>query len=334
MFSACENNKQEQLVFHLVLTDEGKDMDGSLSKIRKFISDYGQTIEVYHLSSESLKDYVCTGVDHVSTTGFARMFLPDLLPESISRVLYLDGDLVVLKNLRSLYDYKLDEHSPLGAISDTYYYDSVKQNALSDDAKEYFNSGVLLIDLKKWRDELIRGKMVDCALEHLSTFKMLDQDVINCVLQNRITSLPIKFNTLISWYENAAYVLSLGERSIPNFLEEIEDPVVCHYIGSQKPWNDVSCPKRTEWLLFYSMSPWAKEPLGIGDSFEKSAFVLELRRYYWSDPELYVELISAVNRYFIASIKLKRKKTFLNFIETPIKFFAGLLERLYNYKSK
>lgn len=165
----------------------------------------------------------------ISKMTFVRLLIPRALPETIARVLYLDSDLLVLDDLTPLWKVSLDE-TVVGAVLDRW--DSqIKQRepGLEDvpRVKDYFNSGVLLIDLKRWRKERISEKALDYLVLHPRT-PFGDQDALNVACDGLWTKLDPRWN-----YQNHC-----GIRVMDMRLEE--RPGVVHFIGAEKPWLTTS----------------------------------------------------------------------------------------------
>lgn len=125
------------------------------------------------------------------TTNF-KLLLPEIFPEESGRILYVDSDTVVTASLRPLLSWDL-KGNPLAMV-----YDSLgKKHALkigltADDA--YFNAGVILIDIEKWREQKCTEKIVQYTQTIRSHFMSPDQDLLNIVLKGKIEVLPPKYN--------------------------------------------------------------------------------------------------------------------------------------------
>jgi lipopolysaccharide biosynthesis glycosyltransferase len=162
---------------------------------------------------------------HISRTTYARLLLPAVFPECSSRLLYLDSDVLVLGNLAYLATTDL-QGRVLGAVLDGM--DSpVKAGHPRfkgvPSVSAYFNAGVLLIDLKRWREE----KITERALEYLKrnpNSPYSDQDALNVACDGFWTPLPEQWN-----FQN-----HYG-RDIARMLES-ERPRIVHFVTNSKPW--------------------------------------------------------------------------------------------------
>ena len=120
-------------------------------------------------------------ISHISQVTYARLLIPLVLPTWVSRVLYLDADLLVLGALAPLWEMDTDG-SVLGAVADhgvNLLIDEGRASGLGvPQVRDYFNAGVLLIDLDQWRQKQIS----EIALEYLERHPdspYSDQDALN-----------------------------------------------------------------------------------------------------------------------------------------------------------
>ncbi len=108
----------------------------------------------------------------------SRLFAARFLPNSINKIIYMDVDVVVLKSLRDFWNLPV-EGKFCAAVPDRYMRESHPQEiGLANDGR-YFNSGVLLINLKKWRDEDAVERFFEIFAEKKETLCFPDQDALN-----------------------------------------------------------------------------------------------------------------------------------------------------------
>lgn len=185
-----------------------------------------------------------------------RVFLPQLLPD-LDHVLYLDADTLVLQDLRPLWHTVLDDallaavaqHREMEGGSDLGHLGVSKHN--------YFNSGVLLMDLGKMRAERISQKVIEAGAAHAGRIAFPDQDAYNLACAGRWLPLHPKWNCFAS-------VLLAGERwqdasADLRFEEASASPAILHFEGSvfAKPWH-ARClhPHRHLYLAYRARTPW------------------------------------------------------------------------------
>ncbi len=169
------------------------------------------------------RDY--STLTHISKMTFARLLLPRYLPESCDRALYLDGDILVLGDLRPLWETGLDG-AVVGAVRDR-----LNGGAMDDLDKScglrverYFNAGVLLIDVARWRDERVSER----ALEYLDRFpntRYADQDALNAICDRCWKELDPRWNYQCVPLQPIAQAADADAFSI------------VHFVASVKPWQ-------------------------------------------------------------------------------------------------
>ena len=199
----------------------------------------------------------------ISISAYGRLFVGSMLPESVGRVLYLDSDTVINSALDQLWETDLSGFV-LGAVQDSVGREA-KQSVGLDLHDRYVNSGVLLIDLDRWRELGIEQKCMEFIADRSGSVVHHDQGVINGVLHHQIKILPIENNVM-----TIHYMLSTGKiqkyfGDLAEFYEEEsvvrakENPVVLHYTPSFTchPWEK-GCKHPYTGLYWESLknTPW------------------------------------------------------------------------------
>jgi lipopolysaccharide biosynthesis glycosyltransferase len=167
---------------------------------------------------------------HISSTTYARLLITNILPKEISRVLYLDADILVLDDLSSVCGMALDD-AVLGAVVDERVSTHIRMGNTSlkgmslPCVQDYFNAGVLLIDLAKWRTSRIPEK----ALEYLELYPhsaFSDQDALNFACDGVWKKLDPRWNYYQIDLKKPVSDLSAEQR-----------PGIIHFQGCFKPWD-------------------------------------------------------------------------------------------------
>lgn len=258
--SVCENNRNNQITFYLIV-------DGVSQKnqelLKEFAMSYGKKLEIIEINN--LKQYFDFDFD---TTGWnsivlARLVLDRLLPNNVNRVLYLDGDTIVRGNLKELYETDMGESVIGASIEPTA--DHVRKQTLGIDGA-YYNAGVLLINLKKWRSDRAGQKILKYYAEHNGRLFANDQDAINGVLKGEIYTLPPKYN-FCNIYNQYPYrflcklVAPAKYFSKAEFDDSVKNPVTIHYLGEERPWRAGNRHKyRDDYKKYLNMTPWKDTP--------------------------------------------------------------------------
>lgn len=200
----------------------------------------------------------------ISISSYARLFVGSMLPGDIDRVLYLDSDMVINASLYDLWNLNLD-NDVLAAVQDSIS-DRVKNAVEVPSIRSYFNAGLLLINLCRWRNDGIEPRCLNYIAEKKGSVLHHDQGVLNHVLQDCWQKLPLKYNVMTIYYIfNRRKILNYYEEHASFYtLEEIElaknSPVIIHYTPSftSHPWEE-NCahPFKHLYWSFLGKTPWA-----------------------------------------------------------------------------
>ena len=169
---------------------------------------------------------------HISSRmAFARLMIPRIFSTNVHRVLYLDADTLVLDDLIPLWEVDL-KGAVIGAVLDRILDPALKRRVPGVDkwldsfprVRDYFNNGVLLIDLDAWRKERISEKAIEYLRFHPDS-PYNDQDALNVACDGRWTELGLRWN----FYDH--FRTSILD------MPPAERPKIAHFVGSQKPWK-------------------------------------------------------------------------------------------------
>ena len=125
----------------------------------------------------------------------------------------------------------------------------------------YFNAGVMLINIDKWKRDDIGNKAIKYANQNHDRIKFADQDALNAIIDGNWIELHPKYNVMHNFYKNGFAEVN-NQFPKGQILEALDDPVVLHYSGPSKPWHlrDEHEFKKIYWLYlketpFYRMTP-------------------------------------------------------------------------------
>lgn len=173
-------------------------------------------------------------VTHITKGMYYRLSIPKLIQSD--KVLYLDCDVLVRKDISALFD-----------IDITTYYAAAVTNPFPISEEDwphgYFNSGVLLINTQRWLQDNISEHVVNLARSKPETLVMPDQDALNHLFQGNWLRLPPEYNAQMSMFTKPKKLLQEGaEFKNVTFLE---DPAIVHFSSSNKQWHLSSCLRFT-----------------------------------------------------------------------------------------
>ncbi|MCX8996227.1 glycosyltransferase family 8 protein [Rhizobiaceae bacterium BDR2-2] len=179
------------------------------------------TVAFYDVPAEKLAPFRSTKYLK-SKSAYARYFIA-LLPADVTRCIYLDTDLLVMRDLAEAARMDLAGH-PIAAVADVSVrtrksWPELRARLGLQDERTYFNSGFLIIDLTAWRAHDIEQALVDISIAAFDRLDSQDQDALNLVFENKTLLLDPDWNT--SQYERP---------------ERLEGRII-HLIGTVKPWH-------------------------------------------------------------------------------------------------
>lgn len=240
---------------------------------------------------------------HGSMMTYARLLLGSLI--DASRVIYLDVDMLVLGNLKEIWDTPMKGLMALGC------YDGRIAKlgddspwSLSEKEKElpYVNAGFLLLDLEQWRAQKMEEQALASVSDQSAVYQWWDQTILNYLLRDSLGFLPRNWN----WQERT---ISLSDASEINLI----------HFKSKKPWFLWSGDLRFRlWRSFYQTYIGSVEKLfctnGAWKGFFHGIFEIQIRRHSWFR-RIYVQGLTILSIF-------KKKKTSLEYIKATINYYT------------
>lgn len=223
--SLFENSKDMQKIVIYIL-DSGisavnkKKIETIFQKYKREMPEW---IKAKNISEEISIDVI---TDRGSLSQYARLFISSLLPEDTKKILYLDCDILVLKSVKEIWS--LDLHGKtVAALMDAFskYY---RKNIGLKPKDVMFNSGVMLVDLEKWKKQKIEEKLLKFISKKNGNIQQGDQGVLNAILSDNTYCFEPCFNS-VSIYFDFSYDELLVYRKPPVFYKRSQ---------IKKPWQN------------------------------------------------------------------------------------------------
>ena len=193
-------------------------------------------------------------LDHVSRMTFARLQIPRIFAETASKILYLDTDILVLGDLSPLFQTDLGDAS-VGAVLD-FHVDSNLKSVRPERTvgvprvRNYFNAGVLLIDVGTCRQRMVAEKALDYLRGHADS-PYADQDALNVACDGDWKQLDTTWN-----FQNHHTKRIRREPASKR-------PAIVHFITSSKPWKPSSASVNAAFYDdFRSRTRFSRSPTG------------------------------------------------------------------------
>lgn len=254
MISLLENNREFDAINIYILSNGIKNDNKNL--LQDWANKYQANIEF--LEFASIEEKIQTdGTFPISA--FGRLFLDDFIKKD--KVLYLDCDSVINGSYVELMKIDISQWLACAVQDNVSSYFKTTIGMKSKDV--YFNSGVVLFNLKKWREENMQKKAIEMIEKFHGSVPHHDQGVLNAICYERILRLHPKYNYQCPMFEYKPKEL---QKMNPNYYSEQElreakeNPIFIHYTEgfSNRPWRDTCThPNRDLYLKYQAMTPFA-----------------------------------------------------------------------------
>jgi lipopolysaccharide biosynthesis glycosyltransferase len=241
--SILENDSENQYNFYL-LPDHLEHHDMLL--LGSVISRYDNaTIQIVEVNEDLLANAVES--DRILKSAYYRILAPELLP-AVKRAIYLDCDIICNTNLHELWQTSL-EGNVLAAVEDAGFHDRLEHMGITRDNSKYFNSGMMLIDLVRWRSRATTQRVLDYINNNPEKLRFHDQDALNAILHDSWLHLHPQWNA----QSNIIFDALVPPRTelLQPFAEARANPKLIHFCGHVKPWHDDSTHPYTDVYLKY-----------------------------------------------------------------------------------
>lgn len=274
--SLLENNKEQEVTVHVLSSNLEKKNEAIISHC---VEKYKQSIFFYNIKgclNTIKKTALNLGQDSggesyweaMGLEAYARFFIADVIPESVSQVIYFDCDTIICNSIRNIFAY--GNNKVVAAVIDYWpanYIESIG-GGCND---KYFNSGVQLINLDKWREKNVLKKYLDYISTIKKPWRCFDQDIMNVVLSNEIATLPLEYNMMYAarhFSIKELYAISKKDESTYYNEKELQGAknniIVIHFAGElmEKPWRCLFADIYTkQWKRYFQLTPYAKDGL-------------------------------------------------------------------------
>ncbi|MDO5521889.1 MAG: glycosyltransferase family 8 protein [bacterium] len=192
---------------------------------------------------DNINHSIFRGYAHVSEETCYRLLIPEVITQ-YEKVIYLDCDLVVLRDLKELFETDISTYA-FAAVKEelNIYQKEYVQTRLGVPADEYINAGIMLINMELFRSKRLKENYI-AAIRERKHYRYPEQDVLNQGCRGQILFLDVKWN--IRWY-------------LPK--DQKYDMAVVHYASRIKPWNKVGILYENYFWIYARKSLFYREIL-------------------------------------------------------------------------
>lgn len=234
--------------------------DISAQEEQRLMSLADEAVSIHLHAADPTRYTSCTKGRHMPPSTFLRLDCACLLPPSITRALYLDGDTIIKDDLSELYATPM-QGCTLAAVPDLCLEEYNRNTGVTESA--YINAGILLMDLQRMRKHQDATALREAADHMPAAWQYMDQDLLNHYYRGKIFILPPRYNCMLPLFDEDKIAFSLPRinqfyhtryTSLEDFYD---DAAIIHYAGRLKPWMHETTPWGTLWRLTYGRSPYA-----------------------------------------------------------------------------
>lgn len=181
------------------------------------------------------------GTLNFNISSFLRIFIPELIPDE-DKALFIDSDTLIKTGIKELYDTDISDY--MCAMSyNMPIYSAMLNEAHLKSADGYYNAGVILLNLKKWRENEIQKRILDFYYANGGNFPTDDQSIINAIVSRECYTLDYKYNAMIgtfywSYSKFCKMNTDIGCKSRDEYENARRNPVIIHFNGpGVRPWE-------------------------------------------------------------------------------------------------
>lgn len=219
--------------------------DANVKKMEKLLSAW-ENVSLRVIDPSVLIDQYTFHIrGHFSKETYYRLVLPELLP-NYDKVLYLDSDMIAMDDVAKIYDENVDGYllaachdADTAGLYNGYEKDKKRYTDKVLKLKEpyqYFQAGVLLLNLKEFRKRYTTKQILDFAVSE--NWQLLDQDILNKLCEGAVKYIDMSWNVMVDFAGvRISQIIALAPRWLNEMYQEArKNPKIIHYAGPQKPW--------------------------------------------------------------------------------------------------
>lgn len=241
--------------------------------------------------------YLPLNRSHISEAAYYRLVLQDVL--SVDKIIYLDCDVSVEDDIGKLYDIPIEDNYAVVMQDETEIFHNKRLGL-----EHYFNSGVLVLNLKKLREENAFEKFEKVYNDNKDVIKYQDQDILNIAFKDKCKYTHVRWNantTIFDGDVHANALYTVGDERYARIK-----PGIIHYTGKYKPWQFISNhPYRKKYMSYVLASKSYLEFLKLALSEVISWFFKIDRTYREFTIRLFTISIFSIYGFYMETLEYK-----------------------------
>lgn len=261
MTSLFLNNKNVDR-FTVYVIDDNIAQDNK-DKMQALAAEYGHKVVFLDLSS-GIRTLESMGIPKYrnSYTTYLKLFAFGILPDNVERIFFIDSDSVVVDDLSEMIDLDM-QGCMIGAVRDGLSH-SYKVALGFDPNDSWFNMGIMLVDVKRWKAEHAEEKIL-AQLKIRKGYIAVDQDLLNITQHGNIMTLHPRYNATPHHfvYRETDFRKAFPQGGFYEDLKIMEEaqqrPAIRHFerFVGESAWNkDTAHPYAFLFDKYLALSPW------------------------------------------------------------------------------
>lgn len=232
------SNTNEKTSFHILVSEKSDKQ----KLILDMVEGHNCTLEFLCIEDMYIDSFKLAY--HFTKEAYYRIKIPELFPQ-LEKVIYIDCDLVVEGNIEKLWEIDIGDY-PVAAVVNPFF---TRGEVLGiNDPEDYFNSGVLVINIQYWNRNKIISKIISYIILNSNIIEMIDQDALNAVLHLNWYKLDCSWNLQRSMLIGDCF-------PVPDNCINI-----IHFTTGSKPWHYLDeHPYKNRYYKYLKLTPWANE---------------------------------------------------------------------------
>lgn len=231
----ANTSAKNRLCFYLLSDGIAAD---KIAKLQATLAGTGAELVVCDLSNYKGFEKLYTS-GHISKAAYFRLDMANILPTNVQKVIYMDVDLLVFKDIAELWNIDM-QGKAIAAVPDYGIMASKRLMQQKHEViglatnKKYFNSGVVIMDLTQWRAHDYSSKVIELAAN--GNFPHHDQDALNKLFMDNWFELPLTWNIIPPVFDLLPKVL-FNNKFRASAIKARKNIAILHYAGRYKPWE-------------------------------------------------------------------------------------------------
>lgn len=212
-----------------------------VQQLAAFIEHYGNELVVINIPETVGNDWPLTG--WYSKETYYRLLLLEYLPKTVSRILWLDADMIVNASIKKLYQIDFEDSDAVVCQSINEHPEVYLEKLGLPFDQKYFNAGMILFNLSGMRKKYSPDFLIQYLIHNVSKLQLQDQDVLNGAIGANCKFVDYRLYNMMH-FSNSKF-----DADMLDFI--FSSSSIIHYLGKLKPWNPkFHCQTYKLWIKY------------------------------------------------------------------------------------